>query len=319
MLDQVRMEQQQKRVVEEAGTASRPSIAVIILTFNEEKNISDCLDSIGDWAEEIFVVDSYSTDRTIDLLLERADPRLCIVQHAFENYSKQWNWALKTLPIRAQWTLKLDADERLTPAFIQEVNERLTVAPRSLEGLWFRRRFVFMGTKLGTVGTLRYDLRLWRTGKGHFDNSGVNEHAHVAGDTHRLRTMVDHVDNKTITDWLDKHNRYSSMMAIGYTLGTSKNDIKASLIGNTVERTKFFERIYLQMPFRPLIIFFQMYVMRLGFLHGRVGFHYCMLRSFFFYLIDLKMLESRITGRPPEVVFPPRGQPDPRLPVMPGT
>lgn len=291
----------------------RPSIAVIILTFNEEKNIDACLDSIGEWAEQIFVVDSFSSDATIDRILARADPRIVVVQHSFENYSKQWNWAIGTLPITADWTLKLDADERLTAEFREDAEQELRNAPSTLEGIWFRRRFVFLGRKLGPVGMLRYDLRLWRTGRAQFDDSAVNEHAYVRGASTQLRSFVDHFDNKSISEWVEKHNRYASLMAKSYMSTKHKSEIRSSLFGNAVERTNFFERWYRRMPFRPLLIFLYMYVLKLGIIDGRIGFHYCMLRAIFFYLIDLKMLEARLTGRPPEVVHPMRGQPDPRL------
>ncbi len=293
--------------------SKRPTIAVVILTFNEEKNVGDCLDSIGDWADEIFVVDSYSTDATIDWLLSRRDSRLKIVQHAFTTHSEQWNWALRNLPITADWTLKLDADERVTADFKDEVDLRRSEAPPTLEGLWFRRRFVFLGRRLGLVGTLRYDLRLWRTGRARFDDSALNEHALVEGETDQLRSAIDHIDNKNITAWLDKHNRYASIMALNYATETYKNEIYASLFGNADQRGKFFESLNRRMPMRHLFYFLYLYFLRLGFADGRVGFHYCCLRSFYFYLIDLKMLEWRLTGKAPEVVYPSRGQPDPRL------
>ena len=294
------------------------SVAVVILTFNEESNIDDCLDSVEGWAKEIFVVDSYSTDRTVGRLLSRKDPALTVIQHQFKGYSAQWNWALEKLPIKAAWTLKLDADERLTPEFKTEVRQLLEGASPSLEGVLFRRRCIFLRKRLGRVGTLWYDLRLWRSGCAHFDDNAVNEHAHVRGDTIRVSSMVDHCDNKSITEWLDKHNRYASLMAMGYIENNYKNEIRASLFGNPIERTKFFEKIYRSMPFRPMCMFLYLFIARAGFVDGRVGFHYCLLRAIFFHMIDLKILEARLTGREPEVIQPLRGQPDARLTVVPG-
>lgn len=293
--------------------SKRPSIAVVVLTFNEDKNIDDCLDSVGDWAEEIFVVDSYSTDATIDRLLARNNPRPYVVQHPFVTHSEQWNWAIDNLLIKSEWTLKLDADERVPSEFKDEVDRRLQVVAPGVEGFLFKRSTVFLGRRLRYVGVLRHDLRLWRTGTCRFDGSSMNEHAVVAGSTGVLQARIDHHDNKSVTEWLNKHNRYASIMAMAYVSREYKNGIHSSLFGNTVERTKFLERLYLRMPFRPLIIFIYMYAIKLGFVDGGLGFHYCMLRSLYFYLIDLKMLESRLTGSAPEVVYPPRGQPDPRL------
>lgn len=289
------------------------TVAVVILTFNEEANICDCLDSIGDWASEIFIVDSYSADATIDRILARNDPRIVVVQHAFENYSKQWNWAIGTLPITAGWTLKLDADERLTDALKAEIRCRFARDGFRIDGFYIGLDTVFLHKRLARVGILTPKLRLWRTGACRFDGSSINEHARVTGQTGVLRARIDHHDHKGITEWLEKHNRYASLMALNYLSNEYKSEIRSSLFGNAVERTKFFERWYRRMLFRPLLIFLYMYVLKLGIIDGRIGLHYCMLRAIFFYLIDLKMLEARLTGRPPEVVHPMRGQPDPRL------
>lgn len=294
-------------------SSQRPNIAVVILTFNEEKNIDDCLDSIADWADEILVVDSYSTDATIDRLLARNDSRLKVVQHAFTTHSEQWNWALDTLQITADWTLKLDADERLSEALKKEIRSRLATNSSRTDGFYISLDTVFLGKRLSRVGRLAPKLRLWRTGLCRFDGSSLNEHARLEGRTEVLRSRIDHHDNKDISAWLDKHNRYASLMAKNYSSTEYKGEIRASLLGNAVERTKFLERLHRLMPFRPLIIFLYMYLIKMGFLNGRIGFHYCMLRAIFFYIIDLKMLEARLTGRQPEVIYPRRGEPDLRL------
>src|SRR6202453_2949137 len=96
------------------------NVSVIILTFNEEKNLPDCLDSVKGWAKEDFAVDSYSTDKTVEIALSRAKEGVRVVQHAFQDYSTQWNWALSRLPLQGTWTLKLDADERVTEEFRKE-------------------------------------------------------------------------------------------------------------------------------------------------------------------------------------------------------
>jgi hypothetical protein len=184
-----------------------------------------------------------------------------------------------------------------------------------IDGFYIGLDSVFLHKRLARVGNLTPKLRLWRTGACRFDCSSINEHARVAGRTDVLRARLDHHDYKSITEWLNKHNRYASLMAENYMSSAYKSEIRSSLCGNAVERTKFLERWYRRIPLRPLLIFLYMYLIKLGFMDGRIGFHYCMLRAIYFYLIDLKMLESRITGRPPEVIQPVRGAPDPRLPA----
>src|SRR5579863_8164336 len=114
-------------------------VSVIILTFNEEKNLPDCLDSVKGWAKEVFVVDSFSTDRTVDIALSRAKEGVRVVQHAFKDYSTQWNWALTRLPLKGAWTLKLDADERVTKEFKKESDAFFKTTASPIEGFYFRR------------------------------------------------------------------------------------------------------------------------------------------------------------------------------------
>src|SRR5438067_11004884 len=118
----------------------RLAVTVIIPTFVEEADLARTLGSVRGWADEVFVVDSFSTDRTVEIALARAGEGVRVVQHAFENYSAQWNWALTHLPIRGEWTLKLDADEQATEAFRREVEEVIAREGEDLEGIFFRRR-----------------------------------------------------------------------------------------------------------------------------------------------------------------------------------
>jgi len=276
-------------------------VSVIILTFNEEKNLPDCLDSVKGWAREVFVVDSYSTDKTVDLALARAKEGVKVVQHRFENYSAQWNWALQRLPLKGAWTLKLDGDERVTEAFKRESDELFQTAPATVEGVMFRRRFFFLGKGLHW-GPVRgnYDLRMWRTGKAVFQDRAVNEHAQVKGERVKFKSLVEHRDNKELSDWIEKHNRYSSLEA-------------KSLIAGNYGGWK--RKMFWQFPLgRHFLFFLFNYVFRLGFLDGPAGFQYAFLQTgFLTYLIDLKRQEGLRTGEEPEVFWPARGVPHPRV------
>lgn len=132
---------------------SGPSISVIILTFNEEANIREAIDSVRGWAKEVLVVDSLSTDATIDRIREIADPGVGVVQHPFESYSQQWNWALKGLPLTGDWTLKLDADERVTPGFKAELSGLLPELSQHVDGIYFRRRIQIVGGWIESRGS----------------------------------------------------------------------------------------------------------------------------------------------------------------------
>lgn len=288
------------------------NITVIILTFNEEENLPAALDSVKGWANEVFVVDSYSTDSTVDIALSQVADGVQVVQHRFENYSAQWNWALTHLPIKSSWTLKLDADERVTPAFKVEVMNCLKNATNDLEGIYFRRRMIFMGTLLRWGGmSSNYVLHLWKTGKAIFEDRQVNEHALVGGKIIKIQSFVDHHDYKSVSEWLEKHNRYSSMETASIKTGNVIGDVSSSLWGNADERRMWFKKMYFKIPARPFFYFLSRYVFRLGFLDGKAGFRFAFLHAAYFYWIDLKIIEYQTTGKKPEIIWPVRGQPHP--------
>ncbi len=291
--------------------ASTPvDLAVVILTFNEEVNLGAALDSVKGWAREVFVVDSNSTDGTVDLALARAADGVRVVQHAFESYSAQWNWALTRLPISSAWTLKLDADERVTGDLRTELQERLAAADEDVGGFFVRYHLFFMGRALrwgGYSGT--YLLRVWRTGKAAFEDREVNEHALVGSRTERLRSFFEHRDHKTLTDWLDKQNRYTSMEARSALEGNLTGGVKPRLFGTPDQRRMWLKRLHAHVPGCHLLYFLYLYVLRLGCLDGHAGFRLAFLRANVFYWIDLKKLEGGV----PVVVWPRRGRPHPEV------
>jgi glycosyltransferase involved in cell wall biosynthesis len=290
------------------------AVSVIILTFNEEINLPAALDSVKGWAEEVFIVDSYSTDRTVDIALSRASDKVRVVQHAFENYSAHWNWALTHLPITSAWTLKLDADERVTEEFRTEVSRVMDDAQPDVEGIYFRRRFFFAGSPLLRGGfSYNFDLRMWRTGKARFEDRSVNEHALVKGKTVRIESHVNHSNYKSISDWLDKHNRYSSLEAQSIIKGNITGDVRPCLWGNPAERRMFFRLVFRHMPARHLFYFIYRFIFRLGFLDGKGGFRYSFLHAAYLFWIDMKIDEYKLTDNLPEIIWPMRGQPHPQV------
>ncbi len=288
-------------------------VSVIILTFNEEKNIRHAIESVSDWAETIFVVDSYSTDRTVDIALEYE--RVFVVQHEFVNFSAQWNWALQALPIKTGWTLKLDADERVTPEFKSEVPEVVRNHP-GISGIYFRRKMFFMGQPIVNGGySSTYKLHLWRTGKAVFENREVNEHTIIDGPTLRITSFIDHHDFKSISDWIAKHNRYSSMESRCLIQGNVAGDITPRLSGSPYERKAWLRGVYRKMPFRHVAYFLYRYLYQRAFMDGMVGFRYCLLHAFYRYWIDLKYEEYLRSGEQPEVQWPTRGSAHPVVKV----
>ncbi|HEY8154877.1 MAG TPA: glycosyltransferase family 2 protein [Myxococcota bacterium] len=298
------------------AAAALPSLATIILTFNEEDNVGPAIESVHRLAREIFVVDSFSTDRTVDVAERYRGVGVQVVQHEFENYSAQWDWALHNLPIRSEWILKLDADERVTPEFEAEVTRVLAHAADDLGGVYFRRRLIFMGRPLRWGGMAGFDLRLWRRGRGRFDGRAVNEHVIVDGRSIRLSSCVEHHDTKSLSDWWDKHNRYSSFEALNLIERSPSGAVRPSLFGNPEAQRMWIRERFFSHSLRFLAsaaLFSYHFFARLGFLDGTRGFQAAFLRASFFYMIQLKVLEYRRTGKVPTVSWPVRGAPHPNL------
>lgn len=187
-------------------------ISVLVLTKNEEKNLGNCLKSVEDVADEIIVVDSFSTDSTRDIA-NMYGARF--YEHAFENQADQVNWALGNLEIKGDWILRLDADEYLTPELAKEIKETLPNIGEAITGYNIKRRVYFLGKWVRHGGYYpTWHLRLWRKGKGVYEEREVDEHLTLLeGGVGRLRhDFVD--DNKNgLGAWISKHNDYAEKEA----------------------------------------------------------------------------------------------------------
>jgi glycosyltransferase involved in cell wall biosynthesis len=271
-------------------------VAVIVLTYNEEINIAQALDSVAGWAREIFILDSFSTDRTLDI----ARPYGChITQHTFENYARQRNHALDVLPIRSEWILFLDADEWLPDALKREIATTLAGAPAA-DGFYLNRRLIWMGRWIRRGYYPSWILRLFRRGKGRCEDRQVNEHLIVEGPTAQLREDFMHEDRKGVSDWIAKHNRYASLEAqtlLAVTHASEHQELDARWSGTQAQRKRWLRhRVWNRMPplIRPFFYFLYRYIVKGGFLDGREAFIFHFLQALWFpMLIDIKYLELR--------------------------
>jgi len=270
-------------------------LTIIILTFNEEIHIERCIRSIHSIAKHVFVVDSYSTDTTVEIA-ESLGAK--VYQHKFVNYAKKFQWALDNLPIGTGWVMRLDADEYPTPELIDEIKERLVELPNAITGINLKRRHIFWDRwiKHGT----RYPLvllRLWRTGKGRIEQRWMDEHIVLAKGSSITfeHDFCDHNLNN-ISWWTDKHNRYAAQEAIDvlnrkYHLFAMDDSI---MNGKTSLKRFVKEHIYNNFPFfsGPLFYFFYRYFIRLGFLDGKAGLVYHFLQGFWYrFLVETKVME----------------------------
>ncbi|MBZ9572236.1 glycosyltransferase family 2 protein [Patescibacteria group bacterium] len=268
------------------------NLSILIPTFNEKKNIKYALESVR-WANEIFIVDSFSTDETLEIA--KTYPNIKIFQHPFENYSKQKNWALDNLPFSNDWIFILDADEQITSQLKQEIIEKVSKKNNNIRGYYVNRRFIFLGKWIRHCGWYpSWNIRLFKKGKARYEERTVNEHMIVQGVVGYLKNDMIHENHKDLADWLRKHNRYSTLEAEEF-FKTKKTSLKPSFLGEPVERKRAFkEKFWYKIPFRPFVLFIYLYFIKLGFLDGRVGFIFSCLRAIQQFHIDLKIKELKI-------------------------
>tara|TARA_B110000503_G_C7145504_1_gene412750 strand:+ start:636 stop:1559 length:924 start_codon:yes stop_codon:yes gene_type:complete len=274
-------------------------ITTIILTFNEEKHIRRCVESAKKYSKYIFIVDSFSKDKTVDIAKSLG---VQVLQNQFINYSKQFSWALKNINIKTDWTLRLDADEYLEDKLIEELNQKLDNLPKDIVGINFKRKHIFLNKWIRFGGRFPLVLlRLWRTGKGYIEDRWMDEHIIInEGKTITFKECFNDHNLNNLSFFTAKHNWYADREAIDVladrlNLIDQKNDIKfknSSIKTNSTRIMKNF--IYKKLPFSigPLLYFFYRYFILLGFVDGKEGLIYHFLQGFWYrFLVDSKIIE----------------------------
>ena len=270
-------------------------VAVVVLTYNEQLNLAQALQSVRGWAREVFVFDSFSTDRTVDIAREHGAH---VMQHRFENYARQRNAALDQLPITAEWVLFLDADEWLPDALKDEI-EGLIARDPTENGFYLSFRFLWMGRWIRRGYYPTWVLRLLRRGKARCEDRSVNEHLVVEGATRRLANDFVHEDHRGVADWVEKHNRYTTLEAreLFRLRSEQVGEIDARLFGSQAQRRRWLRhRVFNRLPplVRPVLYWIYRYFICGGFLDGREAFTYHFLQALWYpMLIDIKYLEMR--------------------------
>jgi glycosyltransferase involved in cell wall biosynthesis len=268
-------------------------VSVLVPTLNEELNLTECLQSVA-WADEVFVVDSFSHDRTVEIARARGAQ---VIQHTFESYSRQKNWALDNLPFRNDWVLIVDADERVTPELRCEIER--TVDSSECDGYYLNRRFIFLGTWIRHAGWYpSWNLRLFRHRKGRYDDREVHEHVVLDGRVGYLRSDLLHLDRRGLEAYIARHNRYSSLEASARLKAErgapDRAQLPVSLLASPVQRKRFLrERVWPHVPAKAVALFVYMYVLRRGFLDGRAGLALCVFHGFQEFMVGLKLAELR--------------------------
>lgn len=275
------------------------SLTVVILTKNEERHIDRALASVSGIADRVFVVDSGSTDRTVDIAKAAG---ATVLSNPWVNHATQFNWALEQLPDGTDWVLRLDSDEIVTAPLGEEIRNMLPKLGPEVAGIYLSRRMTFMRRPIrwGGLFPIRV-LRIFRHGKGRCENRWMDEHIKVEGKTADFHGEIIDDNLNSLSCWTDKHNAYASREVVdllNLEYGFMPHETVANLRSSQQVGLKRWvkEKVYARLPggFRALAYFIYRYFFRLGFLDGKEGAAFHVLQGFWYrYLVDMKLREVR--------------------------
>jgi glycosyltransferase involved in cell wall biosynthesis len=248
-------------------------ISIAIITKDEERNIRACLESVK-WADEVVVVDNGSTDRTVAVCQEYGAR---VFREDWKGYSGQKNSAIEKT--RNEWVLSLDADERVSPELRREMEESLAAEP-SVDGYWIPRKNFFLGRWIRRCGWYPdLNLRLFRKSRGRFGERAVHERVEIRGKTIPLTQPLIHETYRTLTDFVQRMDRYSTLAA--REMNREGREFR-----------------WIDLLFRPPSTFVQMYILRAGFLEGYDGLVLSVSYSFYTFAKYAKLREIGKSEKP---------------------
>jgi glycosyltransferase involved in cell wall biosynthesis len=274
-------------------------LSVLVTTRNEEVNIERCLQSVHGFADQIFVLDSESTDRTVEIASRFAEVRTLAYEHG-RIIPWIFQWGLDNLPLRHDWVLILEADQAVTPELREEIAAVLARPGVRENGFYVRRRQIFRGRPLrfGGYGS-KVLLKLFRRSRSELDPVEQDTRVYVHGPVGRLRSPLDEWNRKEdfILFYLEKHLRYAEAFAQEeYERRRRRLAWKATprFFGTPDERILWLKDRYYRMPLfvRPALYFLYRYFFLLGILDGKTGFVFHFLQAFWFRLVvDIRLEE----------------------------
>lgn len=276
------------------------SIAVVILTFNEEIHIERCIRSAQRVTDKVVVVDSYSTDDTCAIAQRMG---AVVYQHAFENHARQFNWAMENCDIQAQWIWRLDADEYIEPLLAEQALKVIATVQEDVNGIYVNKKIVFMGQPLLHGGWYPApQIKIIRKGFGASENKWMDEHLVIfSGKT--ISIDADQTDDNLndLTWWSHKHVNYATREAINtlmieYNINQGVEEVEPKFWGNDAERKRWLKMKYAKTPLfvRPFVNFFIRYILKAGFLDGKRGFIWHFMQGYWYrMLVDCKIFELK--------------------------
>lgn len=272
-------------------------MTVIILTKNEEANIERCINSVKGWVERIVVVDSGSTDKTVELAENMG---VEVFHHEpFIDYAKQFNWAIDNINIKTTWVFRFDADECVTPELKQEI---ITECERhkddEVSGMMMRFKIFFLGKFLKHGGAYPFlKITIFKYGKGRFEDRSMGEHIVLTeGTCIDLKKDCEHYDFKSLNAFIDKHNWYATREVKDH-LDVRGGRENAKLDGQPERDKKLRDGLYYRLPkfWRAKFYYWYVYYIRMAFLDGTQGKIYSFIQAYFYrYIVDAKIYEQEL-------------------------
>jgi glycosyltransferase involved in cell wall biosynthesis len=270
-------------------------ISVVVLTFNCERSIGRTLRSLQPISDDIHVVDSFSTDRTLEICKEFD---CSTVQHAFSTYADQRNWAIDTLALKYSWQLHVDADEELEPELIDRLRQ-LDLRATDYDGFILGRKIVVLGRVLRFGGIAKtWHCRLFRNGKGRCEQRLYDQHFLCSGKIGVIDAFMRDHQEGSLSHWTIQHNRWSDLEVaeiVGGDRRGKQDQVTPKLRGTMIERKRLYKNSYYRLPLfiRALLYFCYRYIVLFGFLDGREGLIFHVLQAFWFrFLVDAKIYET---------------------------
>jgi glycosyltransferase involved in cell wall biosynthesis len=265
--------------------------SVIILAFNSSDSIADTLASVAALTDDIHVVDSGSSDGTVEIATSLGAQ---VLHHAFVNYGDQRNWAIDNIAVKYAWQLHLDADERPEESLRAEILALPENTDR--DGFFLQRYLRFMNRTLKHNLAPTWHMRLFRTGRGRCEQRNYDQHFYCLGPTAQLKGVMIDDNRMSLSEWTYRHNRWSDAEVRELMSHSIEGRIESKLAGNIVERKRYMRGQYDRAPLflRAFALFFYRYFVKLGFLDGIEGLIFCILQTLWFrFLIDAKLLEAK--------------------------
>lgn len=254
-------------------------VTVMIFTLNEEMHLPKCFQSLA-WCDDVIVVDSFSHDRTEEICRSMGGR---FFQHPFTGFGDQRNWALENTAPKHEWVLILDTDERVPPDLALELAVTLPNVPQSVAGFRLKRRFFMWGRWLRYSSLYpSWVVRLVRKGRVRYINRGHAETQDVIGDVHNLKSDLIDENLKGIDEWFDRQNRYARKEAeYESEVDSQPLRLRDVVSANPLVRRKAMKRLAMRSPARPFVYFLYSYLWRRGFLDGKDGLVFCMMRALY--------------------------------------